>query len=1029
MQLTTGRDVSSTIASSILTNGTANASNIPSNLLRPPEEVVQLIDMIVNTSEGAYSVRSTAEYPGLLQKLDDLSAGSSLDPVVITANSTRQERDQALRNTANQLANNFQIIYASEDGEPAYRHIALMANPGIKNMLPAAYTRPDYPWKKCSIFKINSSYVNPANKNTEAVSVYMNSIPSIEFSRAIPYIDVQFISKRSAIDADGRLNALSIFKFLEGAINVSRATDSSPIKALIAGNTTTGTTINNVGERQTNNLHTAGMELFSTPQTLINMNSSLSRDSSLRAVPIVDPTRPFLSFKSLNIDITSGGGFFAYKTGKLEFVLHDRSRLSEIADFIKPDMYGNTDVQIEYGWNHPDGPERDNVFADLLNASRSREKYMIRNVQFAFDNGGQVNVTLDIAMRGGNELSSETIDSATPATANAIRNIQQLADEISEMRSRLHLNQGGTDSGQHTREIRGVQILDAANDIRNNIRLDENMITALRDFRNTLNTMSRNGNISTTIHDTATRLSTALNNLWSNSTGAGHSTNTLVTTVAGEIRQKLNAMMSDVDDFMLPANYTVPSATANHAPVNILTTSRQVKTGRETGSNQSSAAVRIPANNIPNTNTVAGNVSLAKLLLNFIALPLARTEKFEEVQMLFYPFNDSAGKARNINIGQFIVDVNYFYEQYTRYRTESISRAATLNLSDFMAFINGVIIEDPAAICYGIGTLYTQTRNRQTGVTTTVPTNDAATYQNQLESLLRGVTPNGEFKMPQLQCYIEALPVRKNIDGQTTEPDPNKTILRLHFIDRQASIYQTQGAILASSRNGTLNSLGTLPDFHEGERGIDESRHQYYSNIIAIAQNNDSSEGILEDISTDRNRHVYVVRGGPKAIKDFVMKTMPYIIYGSQNTAIKQASLSSQHDAALSTVNQLRSFNTSPLNANGEQPGGLPLTIIPCEVGMTTLGCNLFEFTQQFFIDFQTGTTADNIYGVNALSHKLEPGSFETTLKFVPLDAFPSYTSFISRVRDAADHIDHVVASSNDSSSTTTAGSTTPRIR
>ena len=115
--------------------------------------------------------------------------------------------------------------------------------------------------------------------------------------QAVPYIDVKFISQRQPTDGGGRLNALSIFKFLEGAVNISNAGANSSIKALVAANTSTGPTDNETGARSSGVLHTAGVELFTTPQTLINANVNRegSDSTSLRAVPVIDPMRPFLS--------------------------------------------------------------------------------------------------------------------------------------------------------------------------------------------------------------------------------------------------------------------------------------------------------------------------------------------------------------------------------------------------------------------------------------------------------------------------------------------------------------------------------------------------------------------------------------------------------------------------------------------------------------------------------------------------------------------------------------------------------------
>jgi len=130
---------------------------------------------------------------------------------------------------------------------------------------------------------------------------------------------------------------------------------------------------------------------------------------------------------------------------------------------------------------------------------------------------------------------------------------------------------------------------------------------------------------------------------------------------------------------------------------------------------------------------------------------------------------------------------------------------------------------------------------------------------------------------------------------------------------------------------------------------------------------------------------------------------MPYITYGAAGTGIITANLASMQDAALSTVNMLRSFRRrGEVLPNGEQPGGLPMQIIPTQLSMETYGCPLISFAQQFFIDFQTGTTADNIYGVAGMEHNFSPGEYKSNIRFVPMDAFGTYNSLLGRINTAS---------------------------
>jgi len=60
---------------------------------------------------------------------------------------------------------------------------------------------------------------------------------------------------------------------------------------------------------------------------------------------------------------------------------------------------------------------------------------------------------------------------------------------------------------------------------------------------------------------------------------------------------------------------------------------------------------------------------------------------------------------------------------------------------------------------------------------------------------------------------------------------------------------------------------------------------------------------------------------------------------------------------------------------------------------MKCLGNPLVEFAQQYFIDLQTGTSADNIYLCHKITHTLSKGTFDTSLVMYNMDAFRGYKS------------------------------------
>ena len=67
------------------------------------------------------------------------------------------------------------------------------------------------------------------------------------------------------------------------------------------------------------------------------------------------------------------------------------------------------------------------------------------------------------------------------------------------------------------------------------------------------------------------------------------------------------------------------------------------------------------------------------------------------------------------------------------------------------------------------------------------------------------------------------------------------------------------------------------------------------------------------------------------------------------------------------------------------------------------IGCPIIRYGQQFFIDFGTGTTADNVYAVNGISHSLSSGEFKTSLKMLQLDTFGKYEATLTSILKAAE--------------------------
>jgi hypothetical protein len=975
---------------------------LPSNQIRPPQELTDIVKYVVNTSDGTLTARDLIEV---------ISNRSSEAP----SNTPLVEPGVSLADRIGKYVKIYYPAFGTINEQPFFSPrmdeiLGRVSGLGVVNGNPSS---PDKDHPGLSVIQINSVQVMPSNKNVNAITLFMNGMPPFEIQRAIPFVKIQFFFGRDPTDQEGRLQTVSLFKYLEGAtnqgLNIRENNENNPLVAtrrlLADANTVSGSITG--GRSESGFLSTAGMEIFCAPQTLLNTENGF--DPSLRTVPIIDKFRPFLTFKDLSIDIAPAAGLMSYKTAKMQFTLHDRSRLHEIADFIKPDLYGTTELLLEYGWSHP-GSTTTNIgsniaasdpYGMLINGMRCREKYGIRNMQAIVDDTGQINITLDLFMKGGNEFLTENIASNEDNTTDILREIGNLARMVSSYERRLGLNNqssgNGNSSHQPTREIRGSQILATAADYQGQLQLTPELLTNLREFRRSLNT---------TRSPDARELINLLGQLYNNRTNPSSSENS-----GGALSRLSSTTQRSIENKIRQITGGGPSSDP-FIPPNTSQISRENRIQRRVEPIQRGDNVQqVGELNVDRSLTTT--VSLGKLLINFLGVPLALTNKFDDIQFVFYPFNKYAGMANTLNISQFTVDVRYFVRQYTRYRTETMSRAANLTLKEFLQFIADVIIDDPGAVSYGIYSLYRRVLNRTTGQEELQASNrsgrqmNSVEFQTEMENILRNQTPDGSFKMPQIDFYAECLPGKIVREGQTIEEVLSRSILRIHVFDKQCSQYESQAGLLASCRDDLLTSIGSVP---QGAEVVNEGVHQSHQSTANAIIDLANSAQLVEPVRNRENSGIstgaYRIRKGPQTIKDFVMSTMPYIIFGIQGSSIiGQANLQTMQDSALSTVNMLRSFRASPLQANGEQPGGLPLSIIPCELNLSSFGCPLIDFAQQFFIDFQTGTTWDNIFGVVGLSHKFSGNMFTTDIKFAPLDAYGKYNSMIQQVNLAADRL------------------------
>jgi hypothetical protein len=982
---------------------------------------------------------------------------------------------------------------------------------------------------KLSAFRMNHPLLAAGERNADLLTIFFNAFPTLELVRATPVLDVRMYSSRKVFQ-DGRLAAISLQKFLEGAVEAEADTPQN--KALRAIGLASQITASAFGNTDLNftDYSITGMELFRAPQTMVNPDATRIKNNFL--APIIDPFRPLASIKSLDVDVRSAVGLISTKTAKLEIVLHDRSRLGEFADMVKPDRFGSSFVDVEYGWSHPDqtpeNPNQDgNPYADILNLTRLKEHYNITNSSFSFDEVGQVNITLNLVTRGVSEMSELSITGNQDTVKAILTDIENISKEINQLSAVVFGNSNQTqNTGAHTHrsEIRANQMLGAVGDATNMLVVSGELLRSLNRLRESLH----GSNLTGVRRDAALRTEFLINSLLGNSrrstrtvpvgapasgagapaSGAGapapgagapapgagaapaarqtRQVSTGLQQVGGRIAQVQQNINENVRSSLRSINRT-EGVQGNDFEVDIFfkklpdhpkgfftvaaNTRRTENRQRVSSENRANIDAENAQLNRPTptvrSQDIRGVISLGTIFMNFVAKPLAMIQdKFEEVQVYFYNFNHKASVMSHCNISQFPIYTDFFAREYARLRLENMNRSVNLSVVDFVNFLANKMVDDPLNPAYGINNLYKLAENGRELEIVGSGNNDEAKQDDFNQKMRTAMETNNigrspDFQMPQITVDIESLPYYG---------DEHKTILKIHVYDKACSSSAPLKELLSLSTENLMAQLSSFPaDAQAQQASLEQNdpsrrttnnqhtRHgtshhtqrrpastaqqpqpisndllrENWSQIYSIVVQQAKDLKLIEEVQHVQNEETrranitsrnpqYRFIGGPKRLKEMVMRYVPHIIYGCMGTTVKTANLSTQQNAQIATINMQRSLNADPVAANGEQAGGVPLSIYPCELSITTLGCPFIRHSQELFVDFNTNTTADNIYYVTGLSHKIEAGNYETTIKLTPNDAFAQYRNLISQLNNASVFLNSALSTGNTAPNNTT---------
>ncbi len=817
---------------------------------------------------------------------------------------------------------------------------------------------------KLHVTSLNTPMLGISLRDTNRIAVFLNAVPSVELSRCVPRLEVGFGlmfpgEQDNSGDKDGKfaagLSARSptLLRFLNGDAGAYGSSDRMMAKGALAKvDLSSRTNDKELKESwKASSFVSSGMELFTTPQTLTSPDSTMAT----RSTPVIDRFSALMSIESLEITSTPVGGTQMNKTAKLNLTLHDRSRLHEVASLIRPDAYSRTTVSLTYGWSHPDRTGN-NPIADLINQMVVHdEKFNIVNSTFSFGGSGGVRIVLQLAMKGTSELAVVRI-AENEKFQNLNVELQRLSEAIAD--ARMHIP-GLTKPEHFKEEVRVYQIIDAA---ANNAELVDNFTPKDKQ-----------------------QLKKLIADLQAGGKNKGNSA----------VLEKLKTALDDIEGFYDASKLKGDFFKGKTPRIDDLLGEKfKVMVGQQAEGKYASAkdpfldktadywkngSIKISPDEIQaqidgKSKSPTRFVSLGKLLLFYVGVPLQALGTIDEVQFVYYPINTEAGYAGGTNLAAFPIEIQYFRDVMADHAKRKGN--ANFTVQEFVKLLMDTVISDVRHPAYGMREVFKPRSPDKVYDTPPYvnPTAGPADAANRLAQATGGV-----FRKPVVELQIECRGGRPLKQGELQSDKADLQLLRIHVYDKLSSAYEPTLKVLQAQQSLQSITRDDTPAFQQlkeiaNQIGLNLSEQRFTSH---------------EDL------------------KRFISQVVPVLQFGGNTSGILAATMQTMQNPDLATVNMQRAmgkeYNSEP---NGSSVGALPLRVQPSQLDLTLLGCPLLNGAQQYFVDFNTGTTIDDLYTLITLSHTITAGKFESTCKLTPMNAYGSYESVASKVKKMKDVLD-----------------------
>ena len=964
------------------------------------------VDQDNSTSSGLES--STAEINSNLEEVADAILSLQGDGI-FTSEMINVFENFISGNSADELADHFKNI-PSDTNHP----VISITSPNSHGLGERGYLRdrsvnevlgiaPFPEGSSISILEMHHPNLNFANRDSMATSIFLQAIPSIEISKAVPYLDVKVIVKNApttnsngfSSSAPVFSNGISIYKFLNGE---KIEPDNAVILDLISGVPNEFRNPPPVLDGVSGSIpaeaplpSVAGMEIFTSPQTLVDgslvhidldaSSANFGPGATPQDIPlenkVLDKFRPFLTMESFNVSVTPATGMLATKSASVKIKLHDKTRMKQIQPLLVPAQLGDVEFMCEWGWSHPVSDPNINPYGALINSMRVREKYGLMNSSYSFTPEGQVDIDLKMYTKGAQKATFELISNDP--------NNKHPSDMLRELIQSIRVAMRGLKQEGFTlnSEAGAPDVLGKASSVGGLLSLSEEDIESITTF---INNMSSNNQGSSSSDE------------WQNLSESWSAATAGVNDFQDKVEEIFQGKIDACTGLNTPDPYLDPTGSIT------------LESGLELF-------------NIKKET----HVSFGKILLHFLAEPIRSTGRFDEIQLVFYPMNDFAMWARGLNIAQYPINKAVFKELLLK----ELQVTPSVSIQKFLNIMKKLFINFLGDDIYGLSTFY-GTNDEDKRVVDEIYTKDAEGKQQfaskKQEVMIACYTSEGEkrFKKPNVQMFVECV-------ANVTEKD--KTILRLHFFDRNTTSYSSYASLWQATSASSMGIIGKYvnanksvgqaeanppadmnnADAVENWQSLVQKRKNRFTNYeekAKVSLDYFVENGLLEDfqvaktvmrdgVETEGSETKYRIRGGPDQLRGILAANMPTLKYGTEYSGILSANLSTQSNPAMETIHMQRQNSGQSASPVGSRDDGLPMTIKPVELSLDTFGCPFINFGQQFFVDFQTNTTIDDIYAVSGVSHSLSPSEFKSQIKLMPLNKLGQFRSMVDSFDEA----------------------------